>query len=579
MNVVNLMVNPEQAEELKRASVEFPSIDLDHRQTCDLELLLNGGYSPLRGFMGRADYDSVLKDMRLANGAFWPMPIMLDIDAKTAASLNPGMRVALRDLEGFMLAVLTVSDTWEADRSAEISAKVTGLTQSARTHYLGGGLQGLAQPVRHDYASLWLTPQALRDFFIRHGWQRVAAFKTQRALHRAEHDFTQQAAAEHQASLLISPIMSTIRSDTLDYHNQMRCYQAVMPHYPASTTTLALLPLTLRGAVSSGIRPPWMAEVSKMQEHFFDLPLVTLALPCAAGVRELLWHAMVYRNHGCTHLIIDQRDLPDGTDLDGLRSGFAAFQKEIGVELIMMPPLVYVEDRAQHMPKDKVPEGARVIDFSGVELRRRLTEGLEIPPWFSYAGVLQALRQAQPARSQRGFTIFFTGLSGAGKSTIAKALMIKLLEMGGRNVTLLDGDVVRKHLSSELGFSKEHRDINVRRIGYVASEITKHGGIAICAPIAPYTAMRRAVREMIEPLGGFFETYICTSIEVCEGRDRKGLYAKARAGLVKEFTGISDPYEVPEHPEVMLDTSVLSVDEAVQQILLRLERDGYVHGI
>lgn len=245
----------------------------------------------------------------------------------------------------------------------------------------------------------------------------------------------------------------------------------------------------------------------------------------------------------------------------------------------MMPPLVYVEDRAQHMPKDKVPEGARVIDFSGVELRRRLTEGLEIPPWFSYAGVLQALRQAQPARSQRGFTIFFTGLSGAGKSTIAKALMIKLLEMGGRNVTLLDGDVVRKHLSSELGFSKEHRDINVRRIGYVASEITKHGGIAICAPIAPYTAMRRAVREMIEPLGGFFETYICTSIEVCEGRDRKGLYAKARAGLVKEFTGISDPYEVPEHPEVMLDTSVLSVDEAVQQILLRLERDGYVHGI
>lgn len=544
MNLTNLMVDPEQAEELKRASVEFPSIDLDHRQTCDLELLLNGGYAPLRGFMGRADYDSVLQDMHLANGAFWPMPIMLDVDAKTAASLSPGARVALRDVEGFMLAVLTVGDIWEADRPAETRANVTGLTQPARTHYLGGGLQGLAQPVRHDYASLWMTPQLLRDFFMRHGWQRVAAFKTQRALHRAEHDFTQRIAAEHQASLLVSPIMSTIRSDTLDYHNQMRCYQAVMPHYPVSTTTLALLPLTLRGA----------------------------------GVREFLWHAMVYRNHGCTHLIIDQRDLPDGTDLHELKSCFTALQKEIGVELIVMPPLVYVEDRAQHMPKDKVPEGARVIDFSGVELQRRFTEGLEIPSWFSYAGVLQALRQAQPARSQRGFTIFFTGLSGAGKSTIAKALMIKLLEMGGRNVTLLDGDVVRKHLSSELGFSKEHRDINVRRIGYVASEITKHGGIAICAPIAPYTAMRRAVREMIEPLGGFFETYICTSIEVCEGRDRKGLYAKARAGLVKEFTGISDPYEVPEHPEVMLDTSVLSVDEAVQQILLRLECDGYIQG-
>ena len=561
MNLVNLMVSPEQAEALKRASVDFPSVDLDYRQTCDLELLLNGGYSPLRGFMGRADYEHVLKDMHLANGTFWPMPIMLDIDAKTAASLTPGARVALRDLEGFMLAVLTVSDIWEADKPAEASANVAGLTQSARTHYLGGELQGVAQPVHHDYASSWMTPQALRDFFIRHGWQRVAAFKTRRALHRAEHDFTQQTAAEHQASLLISPVMSAIRSDTLDYHNQMRCYQAVMPHYPASTTTLALLPLTLRAAVSSGI-----------------LPLVTLALPCAAGVRELLWHAMVYGNHGCTHLIIDQRDIPHEIPLDELRSGFAAHQKEIGVELIVMPPLVYVEERAQHMPREKVPGGTRVIDFSEAELQRRLTEGLEIPPWFSYTGVLQALRKAQPARSQRGFTIFFTGLSGAGKSTIAKALMIKLLEMGGRNVTLLDGDLVRKHLSSELGFSKEHRDINVRRIGYVASEITKHGGIAICAPIAPYTAMRRAVREMIEPLGGFFETYICTSIEVCEGRDRKGLYAKARAGLVKEFTGISDPYEVPEHAEVMLDTAVLSVDEAVQKILLRLERDGYIHG-
>ena len=550
--LVNLMVSPEQVEVVKRTSMELPSIDLDYRQTCDLELLLNGGYSPLHGFMGRGDYESVLKDMRLANGTFWPMPVVLDVDAKTAASLSAGSRVALRDLEGFMLAVLTVSDIWEADKQVEMRALYGGpdaVTSPMRSHYLGGALQGVAQPVRHDYASSWMTPQSLRDFFVRHGWQRVAAFKTQRALHRAEHDFTLRAAAEHQASLLISPVMGAIGSDTLNYHDQIRCYQAIMPHYPASTTTLALLPLTLR----------------------------------AAGVRELLWHAIVYRNHGCTHLIIDQRAFisgygASGINLDEMKSSFSAHQKEIGIELIVMPPLVYVEDRAQHIPREKVPSGTRIIDFSEAELQRRLTEGLEIPPWFSYEGVLQALRKAQPARSQRGLTIFFTGLSGAGKSTIAKALMIKLLEMGGRNVTLLDGDLVRKHLSSELGFSKEHRDINVRRIGYVASEVTKHGGIAICAPIAPYTATRRAVREMIEPLGGFFETYICTSIEVCEGRDRKGLYAKARAGLVKEFTGISDPYEIPEHPEVMLDTSMLSIDESVQQILLRLERDGYVHG-
>lgn len=542
------LVDPAHADHLKRESVGFPSIDLNQRQLCDVELLLNGGYSPLRGFMGRGDYERVLEGMHLADGTFWPMPVMLDVDATTAASLTPGSPVALRDPEGFMLAVLTVDDVWEADKPREAEALygtsdavhpgVDGLMRNVRTHYLGGTLEGVALPVHHDYPSLWFAPEGLRGHFARCGWRKIAVFQTSRVLHRAEHEFAMRAAADHGASLLICPAVGMARSDTLDYHNQMRCYQAIMQHYPVATTALALLPLATR----------------------------------MAGARGALMNAIIYRNHGCTHLIIDEQE----ADADGVRALFSAHHKAMGVEPVVMPPRVYVEDRAQYMPVAEVPRGARTLAFSGVELQRRLEEGLEIPAWFSYPEVIDELRKSHPPRSRRGFTIFFTGLSGAGKSTIARALLIKLLEMGGRDVTLLDGDLVRKHLSSELGFSREHRDINVRRIGYVASEITRHGGIAVCAPIAPYAATRRAVREMIEPLGGFFEVHVSTALEVCEGRDRKGLYAKARAGLVKEFTGISDPYETPENPEVSIDAAACGVDEAVQQIILRLERDGFL---
>jgi sulfate adenylyltransferase len=238
--------------------------------------------------------------------------------------------------------------------------------------------------------------------------------------------------------------------------------------------------------------------------------------------------------------------------------------------------MAYVEDKDSYMPQDEVPEDSRVLSISGTELRRRLAEGLEIPEWFTYPEVAKELQKSHPPRRRQGFTVFFTGLSGAGKSTIANVLLVKLLEMGGRPVTLLDGDIVRKNLSSELGFSKEHRDINIRRIGYVASEITKNGGIAVCAPIAPYDRVRKEVREMIEPLGGFILVFTATPIDVCEQRDRKGLYAKARAGQIKEFTGISDPYEEPEDCEVAIDTTDLNPDEAAQEILLHLEQQGYI---
>jgi sulfate adenylyltransferase len=297
-----------------------------------------------------------------------------------------------------------------------------------------------------------------------------------------------------------------------------------------------------------------------------------------------VWHAIIRKNHGATHFIVGRDHAGPGNDSSGrpfygpydAQDVLRAHEDELGVEMVPFQQMVYVEDRDTYMPIDEVPEGVRTLDISGTELRRRLAEGREIPEWFTYPAVAAELRRSYPARHKQGVTIFFTGLSGSGKSTIANVLLTKFLEMGGRPVTILDGDIVRKHLSSELGFSKEHRDLNIRRIGFVASEITKNGGIAVCAPIAPYESVRAEVRSMIEPLGGFILVHVDTPLEVCEERDRKGLYAKARAGIIKEFTGISDPYEPPQDAEVTIDTTQFTAEEAAQQVILHLEHEGYV---
>jgi len=307
-----------------------------------------------------------------------------------------------------------------------------------------------------------------------------------------------------------------------------------------------------------------------------------------AGPREAVWHGLIRRNHGCTHFIVGRDHAGPGKNSAGedfygpyaAQDLFRAHQAEMGIEMVDFKHMVYVQERAQYEPNDEIADAGAVtiLNISGTELRRRLREGLEIPDWFSFPEVVRELRRTSPPRSQQGFTVFFTGLSGSGKSTIANALMVKLMEMGGRPVTLLDGDVVRKHLSSELGFSKEHRDINIQRIGYVASEITKNGGIAICAPIAPYTSTRRIVREMIEAHGAFAEVHVATTVEECERRDRKGLYKLARAGKIKEFTGISDPYEEPQAPELRVETEGQDVDYCAHQVILKLESMGLING-
>lgn len=543
--LVDLMADFQRAAALKVEAFGFPSIDLSREQLCDLELLLNGGFSPLTGYLGRADYQRVLAEQRLSDGTFWPWPLVLRLSEKQAQSVKAGQRYALRDPEGFMPAVLTVSDVWAADSDAELAA--LGVPPSA-VMCVGGTVAGVALPPRHDFTDLRLTPAELRAQFQKRGWKRVIAYQASHAIQRMHQDFAVQASLGRDANLLLHGVAGILPNNEAGYFSRIRGWEAASKHFPPASTLLSLLPLA-----ETGVSP-----------------------------REVVLRAIVARNYGCTHLIVGGENLEcgehrRGVDIVGdVLADSAAMLEELGVGLVPFERMVYVEDRAQFLPEDGVPQGARALAFPGAELQRRLDYDLEVPGWFAYPDVIAEMRRAHPPRHAQGFCVFCTGLSGAGKSTIAKALQIKLLEMGGRQVTLLDGDVVRKHLSSELGFSREHRDLNIRRIGYVASEIVKHRGIAICAPIAPYAATRRDVRDMIEQYGGFFEIHVATPIETCEARDRKGLYAKARAGLVKEFTGVSDPYEVPEHPELAIDTSNVDVDEALQRILLKLERDGYL---
>jgi sulfate adenylyltransferase len=558
--IPELYVSSAAAQKLKVEAGNMPSWDLTPRQLCDLELLMNGGFHPLKGFMGQADHEGVVNEMRTADGTLWPIPITLDVSEVFADRVAPGQDIALRDAEGVILAVLSITDKWVPDKSVE-AEKVFGaddlahpavnyLHNTAGKVYLGGPITGIQQPVHYDFKARRDTPNELRAYFRKLGWRRIVAFQTRNPLHRAHQELTFRAAREAEANLLIHPVVGMTKPGDVDHFTRVRCYEAVLDKYPAQTTALSLLNLAMR----------------------------------MAGPREAVWHGIIRRNHGCTHMIVGRDHAGPGKNSQGkdfydpyaAQELFARHAAEIGIEMVDFKHMVYVQEKAQYYPANEIPEGCSVLDISGTELRRRLREGLEIPEWFSFPEVVAELRKTSPARSRQGFTVFFTGLSGSGKSTIANALMVKLMEMGGRPVTLLDGDVVRKHLSSELGFSKEHRDINIKRIGYVASEITKNGGIAICAPIAPYTATRRAVREMIEAYGAFVEVHVATSIEECERRDRKGLYKLAREGKIKEFTGISDPYEAPTHAELVVDTENVDVDHCAHQVLLKLEQMGLI---
>jgi len=558
--LIELYLDEAAAAEEKKRARDMASWDLTPRQLCDLELLLNGGFSPLSGFLEQADYEGVVKDMRLASGLLWPMPVTLDVGEEFAADVAEGDEIALRDQEGVLVATMQVTSRWTPDKESEalqvfgttdeLHPAVDYLMNKSGPVYLGGPLRGVEAPTHYDFRHLRDSPREMRDRFRKLGWRKVVAFQTRNPMHRAHQELTFRAAREVEANLLIHPVVGMTKPGDVDHYTRVRCYEHVLGQYPDQTTSLSLLPLAMR----------------------------------MGGPREALWHAIIRKNYGCTHFIVGRDHAGPGKDSQGndfygpydAQTLFREHEQELGISMVPFRLMVYAENRAQYMPLDETTDQDNVLNISGTELRRRLQEGLEIPDWFSFPEVVSELRRTHPPRHKQGFTVFMTGLSGSGKSTIANALMVKLLEAGGRPVTLLDGDIVRKNLSSELGFSKEHRDLNILRIGYVASEITKNGGIAICAPIAPYARTRREVRQNIEPLGGFVEVHVATPLEVCEERDRKGLYAKARAGIIKEFTGISDPYEEPEAPEIRIDTQEMTPDLAAHRILVILESLGFL---
>ena len=559
-HLVDLLVDETRAAEIREQSRGWPSLDLDARQLCDLELLLNGGYSPLQGFMGSADHAAVCAGMHLADGTLWPLPVTLDVSAELAETLSTGNQLALRDEEGVMIAVLHVDELWQPDRQAEVRALfgtddtshpgVAHRLHRARPWSVGGRVEGLTLPVHYDYRELRLTPAELRRKFERLGWRRVLAFQTHRTIHRAQQAMMMEAAQAAGANLLIHPVVGLNQPGDADHYTRVRCYQALMPQFPKFMARLSLLPMAVNGG----------------------------------GAREALLHAIVHKNHGCSHLMVDfdgagsvlETSGAPGYSFSDAAKLAAEHAEELGVELVPAQEMVYLEHRKRFVKVDEVPEDGRVLRLGAEEIRRRLDDGRAIPEWFTYPAVAGELIRNHPKRNVQGFTVFFTGLSGSGKSTIANALRIKLLELGGRGVTLLDGDLVRKNLSSELGFSKEHRDLNIRRIGFVAAEISRAGGVAICAPIAPYDVVRRDVREGVSRSGSFVLVHVSTPLEVCEARDRKGMYAKARAGIIKEFTGISDPYEEPTDAEVVIDTSDLTPAEATGEVLLYLEREGFI---
>ena len=555
-----LVVSRERAEVLKELSANLNSITLNGSQLCDLELLATGAFSPLEGFMVRGDYESVVDRMQLRDGTLWPLPVCLDIGETVARNLEAGQSLALRDPEGFLLAVMHIEDIWPVLRHKEVEA-VFGTTEQNHPgvrhflretgdYYIGGKLEVISLPLHYDFKSLRLSPGEMRRAFRKLGWNRIVGYQTSTVMHRPQFELTLEAMRRSEANLLLMPMVGVTRTDEFDYYTRVRCYRQVLKHYPPDSTLLSLLPYVMR----------------------------------MAGIREVLLNATVAKNYGCTHFVVQQGHAGLGChraeqgccDWQAAQAHMANCDDDLGVSLIFFDDMSYLPFEDEHRFFNDIPEGTQTIKMTGSDIRSRIKTGRTVPEWASFPEVLDELRRTYPPPEKQGFTVFLTGLSGAGKSTIAKVLFSKILEIGERPVTLLDGDIVRQNLSSELSFSKEHRDINVRRIGFVAGEITKNRGVAICAPIAPYERTRQEIRQDIEAYGGFVEVHVATPLGVCEKRDRKGMYAKARAGLIKGYTGIDDPYESPKTPELRIDTTEKTPDEAAHEILLFLGQKGYI---
>ena len=555
--LIDLVVEGEEREELLEKSSHLPSVQISQRALCDLELLATGAFSPLDRFMGKADYERVLTEMRLTNGVLFPIPVTLPVDEESLPSW--GEQITLSDSRNNTIAVMQIEEIyhWDELREARLALGTTDprhpLVSEMNTWgnvYVSGALRVIDLPKYHDFTDLRKTPAQVRKELATMGNEMVVAFQTRNPMHRIHEELTKRAAEEVDGSLLIHPVVGLTKPGDVDHYTRVRVYRTLVEHYyEANRTILSLLPLAMR----------------------------------MGGPREALWHAIIRRNYGATHFIIGRDHAGPGKDSNGnpfygpyeAQMMLGQYSDEIGVQPIEFKELVYLADEERYEEGTNVPENANIFSISGTEVREDyLAKGEILPEWFTRKETAEILKQMYPPRYEQGVCLWFTGLSGSGKSTTAEILTSLLLE-SGRQVTLLDGDVVRTHLSKGLGFSQDDRDTNILRIGFVAGEIARHGGIVVAAAISPYRTTRNEVRKMVGD-DRFLEIFVDTPIEVCEERDVKGLYARARRGQIKGFTGVDDPYEIPVDPEITLQTVEISPEENARKILEILEGRGFI---
>jgi sulfate adenylyltransferase len=555
--LVDLRPPAEALPELLAHAATLPSLQLSARAVCDLELLAVGAFSPLDRFVAREDFENILADRRLASGHLFPIPVTLPAEPGPALKLDA--EIALRDAKNNLLAILRLEEIYEWDREA-FAREVLGTTDAKHPLVaesrrwgplnLSGKLTVLRLPAHHDFQALRLEPAQVRERLASFGRADVVAFQTRNPLHRVHEELTKRAIAEVDGVLLLHPSVGMTKPGDVDHYTRVRTYQALARHhYEPDRILLSLLPLAMR----------------------------------MAGPREALWHAIIRRNFGANHFIVGRDHAGPGVDSTGkpfygpydAQNLVRAHAEELEIGVIPFHELTYLPDEKRYEEVSKVPAGVRTATISGTQVRNDyLNRGRELPAWFTRPAVARILAEAYPPRVQQGVCVWFTGLSGAGKSTTAEVLTALLLERG-RQATVLDGDVVRTMLSKGLGFSREDRDLNIRRIAFVAAEIVRHGGLVICAAVSPYRATRDEARAMIGA-DRFVEVFVDTPLEECERRDVKGIYAQARRGEIKNFTGISDPYEPPLEPELTLTTVDATPEENARRILEHLVREGLV---
>jgi len=555
--LVDLIAPGETRTELLARAKELSELQLSERSLCDLELLATGAFSPLDRFMSSADYARVLGEMRLANGQLFPIPITLPIPNDTQVRL--GTELSLRDARNEIVATMTVEEVyeWNLRETAHAVFGTDDLRHPliAEMHgwgnrFVSGALQVLQLPSHYDFKDLRLTPSQTRERLEEIGCNNVVAFQTRNPLHRAHEEMTKQAIQEVDGVLLLHPVVGMTKPGDIDHFTRVRSYKALAEnYYEADRILLALLPLAMR----------------------------------LAGPKEALWHALIRRNYGANHMIIGRDHASPGNDSNGkpFFSPYAAqelvqrFQDELGVKPLNFGEFVYLKDQDRYADVRTLTDDERATKISGSEGRQWYFDGgKDLPSWFARKEVADVIAEKHPPRHKQGFCVWFTGLSAAGKSTTAEILTTRLQEHG-RQVTVLDGDVVRTHLSRGLGFSKDDRDLNIRRIGFVAAEIVRHRGAVVCAAVSPYRATRNDVRNMIGA-DNFIEVFVNTPIAECERRDTKGMYRKARRGEIKNFTGIDDPYEPPLKPEVTLNTLNQSAEQNAETIIQFLRDRGFL---